>query len=75
MFKGFIFDLDGTHLQEEYADDEGKLDLLVSKDNEYYLTVFADDYLPESLIASASSSVKKIEMRRQTEENSAEKAM
>ncbi len=64
------FDLEGKHLGKVQTVGDGKATMLVSKDEEFYLTAYSQGFLPASFIAGASSSRRTLELTRETEENS-----
>ncbi|MFH1750110.1 MAG: peptidoglycan DD-metalloendopeptidase family protein [Candidatus Micrarchaeota archaeon] len=65
-----VFDSNGAKLKTDETDSDGKLSLLVSRDAEYYITVYLYGYLPVSFYASSSPTPVRITLKPETEDNS-----
>lgn len=66
-----LFDTLGRQLQYESSNSEGKANFLVTKGREYYIAIYAEGFIPASLMATAAPKPKKVELDELTEENSA----
>ncbi len=67
-----LYDSDGRQLDSMFSDDAGKAVFEVAARKAYYVTAYADGFLPSSLTARASVEIQELGLESQSDENSVE---
>ncbi|MFH0972353.1 MAG: hypothetical protein V1835_07380, partial [Candidatus Micrarchaeota archaeon] len=68
----YRFDLQGKQLDKKSTDSSGRASFIVLNGKEFYFTIYADGHLPAYLTTAATTGTQKIELEKETEENSAD---